>query len=77
MSARWQDIKYDRNGEAYVTLNRCRYMLSAFLPPSYPASTTVEHHGLAVHGVYCAAIGLSIGIHIDADGKQAKVFYLD
>lgn len=73
MSTRWQLIKYDRNGEAYVTLSRCRYGLSEFLRPS----TVVEHHGLAVHGVQSIVAGLAVGIHISDDGEWAKVFYLD
>ena len=72
MSARWQDIKYDRADNAYITHYHQRYNLRDFIRPS----TALNHRGLEVHGLYCVAIGLSIGIHIAADGKQAKVFYL-
>lgn len=73
MSARWQDIKYDRADNAYVTHNHQRYNLRDFIRPS----AALNHRGLEVHGLYCVAIGLSIGIHIATDGNQAKVFYLD
>ena len=77
MRMRWQAIKYDRAGNAYITHRRCKYELHEFIRPSYPLDTVLERHGLVVHGVYCIAAGLVVGVHISDDGEQAKVFFMD
>ncbi|WP_455596282.1 hypothetical protein [Cloacibacillus porcorum] len=72
-ATRWQAIKYDRNGSAYVKHYGRRYHLDEFmrvLPGQYV-------NGIEVHGSLNILCGLAVGIHISADGETAKVFYFD
>lgn len=64
---RFQDIKYDTSGDAFVTYYGCKHYLNEFFRCEY------THNGIALNGMKTMSNSYGLGIIINDSGDAAKV----
>ena len=64
---RFQEIKFDANGEPFVTYYGCRHNLNEFMSCDY------VHNGIAINGMKTMSNSYGLGVHINNEGDAAKV----
>lgn len=74
-SNKFQEIKYDKEGNPYVRYRNQRLMLDEFMSVNKLFSNIEKVMNMEIHGALSTTYFSCYLIHISSDGEEAKVFY--
>lgn len=74
---KWQEIKHDNNGAAFVRFNGFKYLLSEFMRTNYNASEYIKVNGITIHSSLFMGMGQSIGMQVSNCGDAARLFWCE